>query len=139
MNVTKTDMGNLPKDVIDIILSFDGTLKLRNGKYMNQISKSDKRYDILKQIPQLLICYSDIYFIFVLFPKNGRMFQISKCIYKDLRNYSYNTVYHTSYVYCQDGFMYKFSINHVCNNVKCYIFINCLLFLCLLVIYYLQI
>ena len=42
----------LPTDIIHHILSYDETLKHRNGKYMGQISKSDKRYELLLKIPR---------------------------------------------------------------------------------------
>lgn len=41
---------NLPLDVIHYILSYSDTIKYRNGKYMNQISKTDKRYALLQLI-----------------------------------------------------------------------------------------
>ena len=40
----------LPTDIIHHILSYTGVLKLRNGKYMGQISNSDKRYELLLKI-----------------------------------------------------------------------------------------
>jgi len=40
-----------PNDVIDIILDYDRTIKNRNKIYMNQISKTDYRYELLKNIP----------------------------------------------------------------------------------------
>ena len=43
---------SLPTDIIHHILSYIGTLKNRNGKYMGQISTSDKRYELLLKIPR---------------------------------------------------------------------------------------
>jgi hypothetical protein len=40
----------LPTDMINIILLFDGKIKYRNGKYMNQIKITD--YNFLLQIPK---------------------------------------------------------------------------------------
>ena len=41
----------LPKDIVHIILSFDGSIKYRNGEYVNQIPKSDKRYQLFDRTP----------------------------------------------------------------------------------------
>ena len=49
-NFTHPTAMNLPIDIIHHILSYNGILKLRNGKYMGQISKSDKRYELLLSI-----------------------------------------------------------------------------------------
>ena len=39
-------------DIVHHILSYNETMKLRNGKYMGQISKTDQRYLLLHQIPR---------------------------------------------------------------------------------------
>jgi hypothetical protein len=48
-------MNRLPLDVIHRILEYDGRMKYRNGKYMNQIPKDDDRYDLLKTIQPIEI------------------------------------------------------------------------------------
>ena len=40
---------DLPEDIIRMILSYDTVLRYRNGKYMNQIAKSDPRNELITQ------------------------------------------------------------------------------------------
>ena len=48
----------LPMELIDIILNYNGSIKLRNGVYINQIPRNDTRYELLKQFPPLYPYYS---------------------------------------------------------------------------------
>ena len=40
----------IPKDVLNIILEYDGRIKYKNGKYIDIIHKRDKRYNIIQPI-----------------------------------------------------------------------------------------
>ena len=41
----------LPTELNYLVLEYAGKVRIRNGKYMNQIPKDDPRYDILKRLP----------------------------------------------------------------------------------------
>jgi hypothetical protein len=53
---------SLPLDNIHHILSYTGALKLRNGKYMGQISPMDERYELLRNIPKMTLKQSGVPF-----------------------------------------------------------------------------
>jgi hypothetical protein len=40
---------NLPKEIINIILEYDGRIRYRNGKYIEQINKEDKIYECIEE------------------------------------------------------------------------------------------
>ena len=44
-------MNDLPIDIVRRILEYDGRMKYRNGVFMNQIPKTDERYNIFRSIP----------------------------------------------------------------------------------------
>lgn len=41
----------LPQELLNRILEYAGMIKYRNGRYMNQLSKTDHRYALLQTIP----------------------------------------------------------------------------------------
>ena len=46
-------MDRLPLEVVHCILEYDGRIKYRNGKFMNQITQDDDRYKmLLKRAPK---------------------------------------------------------------------------------------
>ena len=49
-------MNLLPLELVHRILEYDGRIKYRNGKYMNQIARDDERYKILLSLPHIYAC-----------------------------------------------------------------------------------
>ena len=76
---------NLPMEIVNKILDYDGSVKYRNGKYINQISKTDKRYEMLLNVQRKFHdCLANLYYklvvspkfviIIFLFPEKGKIF-----------------------------------------------------------------
>jgi hypothetical protein len=55
-------LSHLPIDTVHHILTYTGPLKLRNGKYMGQISSTDERYNLLHGIPKMTLRQSGVPF-----------------------------------------------------------------------------
>jgi hypothetical protein len=57
-------MKNLPNEIVSIILSYEGSLlRERNGKFIKQIEKNDKRYNLLINIPKKNNLYTRNHYI----------------------------------------------------------------------------
>ena len=72
MDVVSTQISTLPQDVIHHILSYSDAIKWRNSKYMDQISKTDIRYQMLTTIPKPRVdIFSDGHFEWIInFPQD---------------------------------------------------------------------
>jgi hypothetical protein len=79
----------LPLDVVNIILSYDGSIiKERNGKYMKQIEKNDERYEKLLKMPTKKIFSSgphvEVFFLRIAQEKNQKfMFSMTMTDFYD--------------------------------------------------------
>ena len=58
-NEMETLWKNIPSELADLILRFDGTIRKRHGKYFDQIPPYDARYNLLLTIPRPTKYYYD--------------------------------------------------------------------------------
>ena len=95
----------LPLDIIHHILSYTGTLKIRNGKYMGQISSTDKRYELLHNLPKIILKHcgepfsypKDMMYVFhILFTNNDHYMEIIVQYYNNSRRNRVMVLYYNS-------------------------------------------
>lgn len=89
-------MIQFPIDIVHHILSYIESIKLRNGKYMSQISKNDTRYEMLKNIkkPRFYHCrIGNVYGLYVILNRNEqnyyKMINIELCLRSNTISYCY--------------------------------------------------
>jgi len=78
---------NLPEDIVRNILSYQGAIKYRAGKYMDQLSPNDPRYELLRTGlagPTLQTYYTTAYMILtVIFPKYRKIHKLTIRMHND--------------------------------------------------------
>jgi hypothetical protein len=68
----------LPRELINVILKYNDTIRLRYGKYMNRISNDDSRYLPLFLRPKCrLVIWDDYNFEATVINKKGRKFIVT--------------------------------------------------------------
>ena len=93
-------MNRLPLEIVHRILEYDGRIKYRHGKYMNQIAQDDDRYHLLRKISVFKrdYLYSEFY------------------IYRIHYNNYDNEHQHMMNVYVFENTISYFYINKKCEN-----------------------
>jgi hypothetical protein len=106
-------MNRFPLDVIHRILEYDGKIKYRHGKYMNQIPKDDDRYNILKSIqPIKIVEYSGLWILSSVTIKKMVIFHISPSSYTHGEPIvsSAKSDISCNYIFTKQGFRYSWTI-----------------------------
>jgi hypothetical protein len=101
----------LPKEIVNIIIQYDGRIKYRRGKYVNQLNIENKKYDLLnKFFINKTHIFNKILFV------NGDAFYMDFPVGK----YYFGMIY--DYKYHGSGYMVSFYKN--IQESLCYIFID---------------
>ena len=113
-------MNRFPLEIVNHILEYDGRIKYRNGKYMNQIAQDDVRYQMLLTMPQIVpyLYYTQHGYLMISDTRNK--------IYCEKTNASYTALFYygekthlivtksnteiVKYIFISQGFQYNFII-----------------------------
>ena len=98
-------MNQFPFEIVHRILEYDGRIKYRHGKYMNQFDPDDYRYHLLRKIP--VFCWAKW--------NSGVNYDVYRM------NYNNNNENHKMLVYILEGsitYLYMNHMNHVCDFYK---------------------
>jgi hypothetical protein len=106
-------MNLLPLEIVHRILEYEGRIKYRHGKYMNQISQDDDRYKMLLTVPKIETCYH--HYLYMTITGNGNKIycekNVSPYLLKELIMIKiYSDTGKVSYCYKYQGFHYYFII-----------------------------
>lgn len=59
INMAIDMLKKLPEELLQVILSYDDRFKYRNGQWMTQIPKNDRRYSLLQNINRNIIIITE--------------------------------------------------------------------------------
>ena len=104
-------MNLLPLDIIHHIIKYDGRIKYRNGKYINQIMHDDYRYKMLQSIPKIKSCYQDPLYMTISFNKQYR-FEKFETTWNNENPWIFSYITYEESIYCfkKQNICYKFTI-----------------------------
>jgi hypothetical protein len=111
-------MNLLPLEIVHHILQYDGKIKYRNGKYMNQIATDDDRYKILQTIPLIQphydsYGYDNFNFFYIKMTSHNKEYylykQISPYLGENPFIYSIFDTREDYYVFITEGIKYKWT------------------------------
>lgn len=82
------NLSDLPQEIIRHILSYSDAFKWRNGKYIGQIPKNDRRYKLLQKIPRQIITGIEHYCYYIKMKKKLYFIHIDY-VYNKYLKYTY--------------------------------------------------
>ena len=104
-------MNMFPLEIVHRILEYDGRIKYRHGKYVNQIAPDDDRYKMLKQIPKIRLHKHVFYTTIYSFDKQCCFEKYETLLYSEnpiMNIYTSSKIGH--YMFKKENIYYKFTI-----------------------------